>query len=1140
MARRISTANKVVKVHLQRICRFKIIPVLVLICLLPATVPVSALAAKRVGIVYSETSADAFYDKFSYSQLFMAMQHQAMMAGIPFDLLTEDDLADSAKLSGYAALIIPPLENAANAEAVAAALQTASKNGVGIITGGVLLSPETMAQIFGIEPAGGAYGVAATVIAGDISHPAMRGYTLEENIGQYAAVWFNSYRPVDPTTATPLARIQADGRSYNGVLAVVNGGRHVHFANDQIMGDWNLVWSALQWVVFGETTPVALKLGREQSIFVGRNDMDASMFGDDLHLTDIPLLDLLTAWKQAYNFVGSYYLNIGNNLAADEYTVWQVSRPLFRAYMEQGNEIGTHSYTHPDYTGQLSAAELEFEFNQSKLEIEAQLGNQVTGAAIPGNPETLDVDRQLNNYFQYVSGRSSVVGSGYPGAFGYLSPAYDMLYFSLNLSPDYTLIEWLGYRPADALRIWIDEYAAAQRHASLPIIHWLWHDYGPTIESTNLYSVGMYEGIIAAAYHGGSEFATADDIQKRIRALQAASLNVEDAGALTVEVAADAVGQFSLEVVSDRIIARVDNWYAYDQHQVFIPENGGRFIIRRGIIQSNVTRIVDLPMRSKLINLNGDGTALEFSFEGEGTVTAELNPVVASDLKVQGADSTTLDGTTLKMHFNRFGQHSAAISPASTTDRAPQAESRSLETDEDVPLAIVLSGSDPDADPITLRVIANPSHGTLSGTPPNLTYTPHTGFAGYDSFEFVADDGRLESSPATITITVKGVNKPPVAEAQTLTTIESEPLGVTLSAADPEQDPLTFQITSPPAHGMLSGTPPNMIYTPQEGFTGQDDFAFTAHDGTLESLPAVITVTVIAAGSQDESNINYTTGIVVDGNLADWETLVSFGPDPDDISGAANYLDWREGWMAHDDTNFYLAVRNDSAIELSWAYNVYLDTDCRAATGYRHSSQFAIGSEYVLQGEHLFQYTGDGESWSWRFVATLSQAVNGTQLEYLIPRADIGNPDRLRLIFYGDNNAYADQAPLDLYPDQAMTAGAERRFFSYSTIPADNPPPVADNRPPVAEDQILTMTMGTSISIILSAADPDGDALSFRVISGPIGGTLSGTAPTLTYTPNALFFGNDSFTFTANDGVSDSNPGTIYITVIPSGGCSWP
>ncbi|MDQ1301216.1 MAG: hypothetical protein QG637_1137, partial [Chloroflexota bacterium] len=48
-------------------------------------------------------------------------------------------------------------------------------------------------------------------------------------------------------------------------------------------------------------------------------------------------------------------------------------------------------------------------------------------------------------------------------------------------------------------------------------------------------------------------------------------------------------------------------------------------------------------------------------------------------------------------------------------------------------------------------------------------------------------------------------------------------------------------------------------------------------------------------------------------------------------------------------------------------------------------------------------------------------------------------------------------------------------------------------------------------------------------------GTLSGTLPSLTYTPGANFTGADSFTFRVSNGTSTSRPAQVTINVTPAG-----
>ncbi|MEZ4864024.1 MAG: Ig-like domain-containing protein [Caldilineaceae bacterium] len=84
---------------------------------------------------------------------------------------------------------------------------------------------------------------------------------------------------------------------------------------------------------------------------------------------------------------------------------------------------------------------------------------------------------------------------------------------------------------------------------------------------------------------------------------------------------------------------------------------------------------------------------------------------------------------------------------------APVATAQSVSTDQDTATAITLAGTDANDDPLTYTVVTNPSNGTLSGTAPNLTYTPTSGYTGSDSFTFRVNDG-IENSAATATVDI--------------------------------------------------------------------------------------------------------------------------------------------------------------------------------------------------------------------------------------------------------------------------------------------------------------------------------------------------------------------------------------------------
>jgi len=98
----------------------------------------------------------------------------------------------------------------------------------------------------------------------------------------------------------------------------------------------------------------------------------------------------------------------------------------------------------------------------------------------------------------------------------------------------------------------------------------------------------------------------------------------------------------------------------------------------------------------------------------------------------------------------------------------PVALDDSYSTDEDVPLHIPASGvlgndTDIEGDLLTVVLVTGPSSGALTLNPDgSFDYTPSADFNGTDSFSYQANDGALASGTATVTITVKPVNDPPV------------------------------------------------------------------------------------------------------------------------------------------------------------------------------------------------------------------------------------------------------------------------------------------------------------------------------------------------------------------------------------------
>ena len=89
------------------------------------------------------------------------------------------------------------------------------------------------------------------------------------------------------------------------------------------------------------------------------------------------------------------------------------------------------------------------------------------------------------------------------------------------------------------------------------------------------------------------------------------------------------------------------------------------------------------------------------------------------------------------------------------------------------------------------------------------------------------------------------------------------------------------------------------------------------------------------------------------------------------------------------------------------------------------------------------------------------------------------------------------------------------------------------NRNPVANSQNIEINEDTPIAIVLTASDEDGDILSYLITTPPLHGTVTGNPPYITYTPDANYYGTDSFIFRVEDGFGGIDEGIINISINP-------
>jgi hypothetical protein len=229
--------------------------------------------------------------------------------------------------------------------------------------------------------------------------------------------------------------------------------------------------------------------------------------------------------------------------------------------------------------------------------------------------------------------------------------------------------------------------------------------------------------------------------------------------------------------------------------------------------------------------------------------------------QVLGGSSSTSSGLSVRSGFIH------SLNTSSSLDESPKdffVTGLSLETSEEQAIQVELKGSDR----LVFQVATPPLNGRLSGTPPILVYQPDPNFFGDDFFTFKGVRGERETDEAVMTISVSGVNDPPMINVRTElsgspedndTLIGYEDLISASGAKDVEGLDISFVVESiktgklqtadfePVVEGetLIGKRHKGLIWSPPANLNGQvEAFSIRASDGELFSDQSQLIVTV--------------------------------------------------------------------------------------------------------------------------------------------------------------------------------------------------------------------------------------------------------------------------------------------------------
>jgi hypothetical protein len=452
-------------------------------------------------------------------------------------------------------------------------------------------------------------------------------------------------------------------------------------------------------------------------------------------------------------------------------------------------------------------------------------------------------------------------------------------------------------------------------------------------------------------------------------------------------------------------------------------------------------------------------------------------------------------------------------------DAPPVAAAESLHTPYGtaVRVDVVADGTDPNHDTLHVSGVTNPAHGTVArNADGTLTYTPDAAFSGTDHFDYTIDDGHGGTDTDTVTVLV--TNGDPTARPDSVTVSANAPTTIDLLANDddPNGDPLTVTVDTPPGHGAVTVTNGVATYTPAAGFHGIDTFHYTVDDGHGGTAGAMATVTVVNVAPNARPDA-VTTGT---------DTAVTISPlaNDDDPNGDRISLIGSTA-PAHgtvqrqpDGTVVYTPAAGFTGTD-TFTYTVAdpssLSASAVVTVSVLNAAPIAVDDRFTVPPgapSTLAVLTNDtdpntGQTLSVASVTTPAKGVvtitNGKVV--YTPNAGASGTDTFDYVVSDDLGA-TDAGTVVLTID-------------------GTPTPVAD---------IAATTSGTAVDIPVNGndTDPEGETLTVTDVSDPAHGTARINADgTVHYTPVAGFYGADTFTYVVRDTAGNTATGRVTVNV---------
>jgi hypothetical protein len=135
--------------------------------------------------------------------------------------------------------------------------------------------------------------------------------------------------------------------------------------------------------------------------------------------------------------------------------------------------------------------------------------------------------------------------------------------------------------------------------------------------------------------------------------------------------------------------------------------------------------------------------------------------------------------------------------------------------------------------------------------------------AGSFGLAFKVTDGTGAFRKVGLKLSIDPNSELPVANDDSITLLVNTTAAILLTGTDSDGSTsnLTYEVIDGPTNGTLTGTAPNLIYSPNPDFVGEDRFTFTVSDGVNDSVPATVSI-VVGPAQTDLEFVDLNTDLI--------------------------------------------------------------------------------------------------------------------------------------------------------------------------------------------------------------------------------------------------------------------------------------